>query len=1193
MSGVRKLLLFAAALVWLLGSARAQDFFNLTADEVRIDGNLPWFTHTFDLNEGFSDSTYCVEIEYPEFIEMTSADVARYHNVTSDSLPSMPTVYCNVGVARKHGQLDVSFVPLVFRDGKYQKLVSFKLAVKSRVNRMRRVAAVASQQSSSRYASHSVLSSGTWAKIRIPSSGVYQLTDDVIRKAGFSEPSKVRLYGYGGALQPETLSGDYLTSTDDLKEVPTCTVGGRRLFYAQGPVTWSTNGSSRVRNPYSDYGYYFLTEGSDTPLTVGEDEFLSSIYPSDDDSNTLYEVDDFAWYHGGRNLYDATDFFIGTTNSYGMTVVGASSNGTLTVVLTSNVASVAKVSFNGTELGSISVPAPSSGDKCEAASASKTFTLDNITTDNTVQITPTSGSSIYLDYIILHTAEPKAAPNLTNDAFPVPEYVCRITNQDHHADTAVDAVILIPASQKLRKQAERLKEIYETYDGMTARIVPADELFNEFSSGTPDATAYRRYMKMLYDRAETDSDIPRYLVLFGDGAWDNRMLSPAWDNCSPDDYLLCYESENSFSEIYCFVSDDFFCMLDDNEAIHTGSDDKRGFTGKPDVAVGRFPVRTEAEANAMLDKIEVYRENTNAGSWQNTIVVMGDDGNNNTHMEAADEVAKMVEKEHPTIDVRRIMWDTYKRETTTTGERYPDAAKLIGQYMTDGALMMNYNGHGSATQMSHEAVVTLQDFSTTTSKNLPLWVTASCDIMPFDGQSSNIGETALFNANGGAVAFFGTTRTVYTNYNLSMNKQFTHYVLSTDASGNPVSVGEAARLAKATLVETGADNTPNKLQYTLLGDPALVLAYPNPLAVIDSINGEAVSGTETSVTLKAGSVVRAKGRVLNPNGAVSGFSGKLTAVAYDALRQITGRLNNTGTDGSTTAFVYEDRTNTIYRGNDSIRNGYFELAFAVPKDISYSDGKGRFIVFGVDGSSNSTVSGSTENLVFNGSSIQKNDSLGPTIYCYLNSSSFVNGGTVNTTPYFVAQISDEDGINAAGGGVGHDLKLVIDGDMNKTYALNDYFTFDFGSYTSGTVGYSIPALDEGQHKLQFRAWDILNNSSVAELSFYVSKDASPALLDVESLANPATTTTSFRIIHDRVGSEVGVTVEVYDMAGRLLWCHSENTTPSSNTVTVDWNLCTSLGGRIGTGVYLYRARVDSGGGSRQSATKKLIVLSNK
>lgn len=1189
---MRKLFLLAIALVWLSGLAKAQDFFNLTADEVKISGSLPWFTHSFDIGKGYADSTYSVEIEYPEFVDMTAADVARYHNLTTDSLPTMPTVYCSVGVARKRGQLDVSFVPLVFRNGKFQKLVSFKLAVKSRSNRMRRLAAAASQQSSSRYADHSVLSSGTWAKIRVSASGVHQLTDDVIRNAGFSDPNKVKLYGYGGALQPETLSGDYLTSTDDLKEVPLCIVGGRRLFYAQGPVSW-TNGTTRVRNPYSDYGYYFLTESETGPTTVDESTFLASFYPSGDDNNTLYEVDNYAWYHGGRNLYDSKTFSIGATNTYSIKTTGNSASGTLTVVLTANAVASAKVSFNGSEMGTVTVAEPSSSDKCEAAAASRTFTLNNISADNTVQITQTSGGTMLLDYIVLHTSEPKAAPNLSADAFPAPEYVCRITNQDHHSDASVNAVILIPASQKLRKQAERLKTIYETLDGMTVRIVPADELFNEYSSGTPDATAYRRYMKMLYDRAESDTDMPKYLVLFGDGAWDNRMHSSVWSGNSPDDYLLCFESENSFSEIYCYVSDDFYCMLDDNEAIQTGSDYKTGCTGKPDVAVGRFPVRTADEANVMLDKIEAYRKNTNAGYWQNTIVVMGDDGNNNTHMDAANEVAKVVETEHPTFDVRRIMWDTYKRETTSTGERYPEVAKLIGQYMTDGTLIMNYNGHGSATQLSHEAVVTISDFSTTASKNLPLWVTASCDIMPFDGQTSNIGETALFNSKGGAVAFFGTTRTVYTNYNLSMNKQFTHYVLGNDANGSAISVGEAARLAKNALVTSGADNTPNKLQYSLLGDPALVLAYPRPTAVIDSINGEAINGAETPLTLKAGSVVRVKGRVLDSSGAATGFSGRLTAVAYDALRQITGRLNNTNEDGASTAYVYEDRTNTIYKGNDSVRNGQFELAFAVPKDISYSDGNGRLIVFGVGSGSSGTVSGYTESLVFNGSEIQKSDSLGPSIYCYLNSSSFANGGTVNTTPYFVAQISDEDGINASGGGVGHDLKLVIDGDMNKTYVLNDYFAFDFGSYTSGTVGYSIPALDEGMHKLQFRAWDVLNNSSVAELSFYVSYDASPALLDVESTANPATTATSFRIIHDRVGSEVAVTVDVYDMAGRRLWSHNESMVPTSGTITVDWDLATPLGGRVGTGVYLYRARLDSGGASKFSPTKKLIVLSNK
>ena len=57
-----------------------------------------------------------------------------------------------------------------------------------------------------------MLQSGTWAKIRVPESGFYQLTDAFVKKVGFKDPSKVRLYGYGGALQPERLTGDYLVA---------------------------------------------------------------------------------------------------------------------------------------------------------------------------------------------------------------------------------------------------------------------------------------------------------------------------------------------------------------------------------------------------------------------------------------------------------------------------------------------------------------------------------------------------------------------------------------------------------------------------------------------------------------------------------------------------------------------------------------------------------------------------------------------------------------------------------------------------------------------------------------------------------------------------------------------------------------------------------------------------------------------
>ena len=474
--------------------------------------------------------------------------------------------------------------------------------------------------------------------------------------------------------------------------------------------------------------------------------------------------------------------------------------------------------------------------------AQSTFNVSNLQASNTVVLTPRTGSgTVRLDYISTYATQPTATPDLMQ-TYGTPEIVGRITNQNFHASTAADMVIVIPSSQKLLAQAQRLKTLHEQYDGLRVTIAPADELFNEFSSGTPDANAYRRYMKMLYDRAETDADMPRYLVLFGDGAWDNRMVLSDWSTSTPDDFLLCYESENSYSETSCYVSDDYFCILDDDEGGALVTSDKA------DVAVGRISARTADEAKIAVDKIESYIKNEEAGVWQNIVCFMGDDGNQNAHMDDADSVAKSVEQLYPNLMVKRIMWDAYTRVTSSTGNSYPDVTRLIKQQLQQGALMMNYSGHGRADAMSHEYVMKLADFQTATSLRLPLWMTASCDIMPFDGQEENIGETAFFNSKGGAIAFYGTTRTVYQSYNRLMNLAFTRYVLSRDDDGKPLPIGEAVRLTKNELITSRKDLSPNKLQYTLLGDPALRLAIPTRGISVDSINGIALA-EGTTLTL--------------------------------------------------------------------------------------------------------------------------------------------------------------------------------------------------------------------------------------------------------------------------------------------------------------------------------------------------------
>ena len=1169
-------------LIWLMMicgmvSTMAQGFYNLTAEEVKIDSLLPFVNYSWPLGGNYADSTYEVRIAYPEFLDMAEEDVNRYHAITTEQLPELPRIQQYVGVSRKSGTLYAQFVPLVFREGKYQKLVSFQLQVKSApAGKTRRASS-----SGDRYAAHSVLSSGHWAKIRVPETGFYHLTDALIRKAGFKNPKKVKIYGYGGELQPEVLTGEYLSETDDLKEVATCTIKGKRLFHASGPVSWASNTTlARTRNPYSDYGYYFLTESDDEPLTADSASFVSSYYPSASDYHDLYEVDDYAWYHSGRNLYTSEKLTVGSDRN--ITLPGVHSTTTqINVNLSYDSKFVATLLMNGTTIGTLTASSglTSSGTLSDgnavATQASWKFLLpDSVmkTTDNKLTLRQTSGGEVRLDYVSLCYSTPKALTDFTT-SLPVPEYLYNITNQDHHADSAVDMVIIIPTSQKLLSEAERLKTLHETYDSLRVRIVPADELYNEFSSGTPDANAYRRYMKMLYDRAGTEADQPRYLLLFGDGAWDNRMLSSGWRSLSPDDFLLCYESENSFSATKSYVSDDYYCLLDDNEG---GSILKDKF----DAAVGRLSARTAEEAKILVDKIYAYRTNAYAGAWQNTLCFLGDDGDQNRHMQDAEAVVSTVKSLYANYDIKKIYWDAYTRVTSSTGNSFPDVTRLIKQQLQKGALVMNYSGHGGPSLLSHEAVLRITDFGEASSLRLPLWVTAACDVAPFDGQSDNIGETAMFNKKGGSIAFYGTTRTVYASYNRLQNQSFMKYLLASK-NGRRLTIGEAAYLAKNDFVSGSTEMLTNKLQYVLLGDPALTLASPTEQAVIDSINGKAVA--DGIQQLKAGSKVTLKGHL--PGHA--DFNGVVTITVRDIEETIVGKQNDPV--ATETAFEFQDRPNTIYNGSDSVRNGQFSFSFAVPKDISYSDKTGLFLVYAVNNDKSLSAHGECESFTLTGTEDLSNDGVGPSIYCYLNSESFVNGSTVNATPYFYAELTDKDGINVSGG-IGHDLELIIDNDMNLTYQLNERFQYDFGDYCKGKVDYVLPELSDGPHKLLFRAWDAQNNSSVAELSFVVNATQQPTLSNVICTKNPATTSTSFVISHDRAGSEVDVELEVFDTSGRLLWRKSETGIPTDQTYTIDWDLTTGNGSRLKTGVYLYRVLISNNGSSKASQAKKLIVL---
>ena len=213
--------------------ASAQKFYNLTAKEVRVDSVLPIFSHTESLPVNFRDSVYSFSIAYAEYADMPRADIEAYQRIEPNLPAAQPRLETSVVMDRKRPSLLTTFCPVVMREGHWQVLVSFMLRrsatpvrsaniisdnetgnianlktgnVAERISRLNSITrmgealhadAVAPQD---RYAQHSVLRSGRWVKIRVPSTGVYQLTSEIMRKAGFSNPDRVKVYGYGGNL---------------------------------------------------------------------------------------------------------------------------------------------------------------------------------------------------------------------------------------------------------------------------------------------------------------------------------------------------------------------------------------------------------------------------------------------------------------------------------------------------------------------------------------------------------------------------------------------------------------------------------------------------------------------------------------------------------------------------------------------------------------------------------------------------------------------------------------------------------------------------------------------------------------------------------------------------------------------------------------------------------------------------------
>lgn len=1098
---------------------------------------------------------------------------------------------------------------------------------------------------SSRYASESVLNSGKWVKIQVAEDGIYKLTAADLKKMGFSNLDKVAVYGYGGWPLDEDFSTTYI---DDVPEVAVWRSADYLLFYGKGPRKWEYSSSDKsfihTNNPYSNYGYYFVTEKETTGRTMEKAASAAgaTLQVTTFDDYVLHEEELVSVNSSGRELYGESftstlsrDFTIsvpGITNDEGKATLSFISRGNGTITM--------NVDGNALISGSVSVPSDEyevarelyrerawMADKGETVKVNIGYSTtghknvhlnyfrlqmkrqlkvyDNYTFfrslsargnasrfviqgadastlvfDVTDGVNPqqmeTSLNGTELSFSIPASASLREFVVVKPSQIKAPVTVGEVANQNLHALPQQDMIII--AQPNFTTQAERLAEAHRTKDNLTVRVVTPESIYNEFSSGTPDATAYRRFMKMFYDRKTSEADAPKYLLLFGDGSFDNRKLTSAWKSVDMSNMLLTYQTENSLSS-QSYVIDDYFGFLDD-------ADNKKSLQNKKlCLGIGRFPIRTVEQATQMVDKVISYMENKNTGSWKNNLCFMADDGSNTDgfmteHMEFADQLAGYVESEHPEFLVNKLYYDAYKKDMTAG--TYPDVRSGLQKLLKDGLLLFNYTGHGGTTALSDEKVLTQTDINQFTYTHLPVWVTATCDFTRFDDLNTSAGEDVFLNKSSGGIALFTTVRVAYSRPNFPINDNVIRNLFERN-NGRRRTLGEVMQATKNTL------SSVYKLGFCLIGDPAVKMAYPEFGMKVTTVNGQSVDGN--SISFKALEKITVEGEVLDASGQlVTDFTGIVNPTVKDSKVTVTC-LKNSNKDDSP-AFTFTDYPNTIFIGNDSVRNGKFSFTFTVPKDISYSNLQGKMNLYAVDTESGNEAQGNFDNFIVGGTSdTAETDTIGPEIRAlYLNDTTFVDGGQVNTTPYFVAELWDKSGVNITGSSVGHDMMLVIDESTVLSYNLNSYYELLPGEDGTGIVKFPIPALEPGKHTAEFWVWDILNNSTVRTFTFEVVEGLKPFLFDVIATPGIAREQVTFHLMHNRPESRMRVGIMVYDLAGRQLWKHEESGTSGLfENYTVSWDL-TSGGARMRPGVYIYRAAISTDNSKDATKARKFIIL---
>ncbi len=744
-------------------------------------------------------------------------------------------------------------------------------------------------------------------------------------------------------------------------------------------------------------------------------------------------------------------------------------------------------------------------------------------------------------------------------------------NQNSFQD--LDYIIISPKS--LASQAEKLAVFHRNYSNLNVKVITLENIFQEFSSGKQDIAAIRNCIRYIYENASSPEKRIRYVNLFGDASYDYKDRISNNTNIVPIYHSLNSNTTGESS----FASDDFYALMDADEGNIIS------FFGGIDIAVGRMLVSDNAQASEMVNKVLEYHDTKSYGNWRNNFVLVSDDSDQSSDASLQarqNNLADVIATEKPFFNIDKILLDSYTQEASAGGSRYPKARTDFFDAFEKGALVFNYLGHGGEDGLASERIWEKSDGQNLNNQyKYPLFITITCEFSRFDDPTRpTAGEYTYWNPKGGAISMLTTIRSIgqfnAENFNDSLSKNLLSY-----GSNQYNTIAETLRISK----NENPSSSSNVIFY--IGDPALMLAIPKPRINLTKVNDILVS--QPLPDFKSLAKIKISGEITDENNnLLSSYNGELATAIFDKMIT-SATLNN---DGYSPSMPFKTLGETIFRGNASVTNGQFEFSFVVPRDIRIPVDNGRISFYAKKNQALENQNGYNTAIKIGG--INENapqDNISPKVKLYMNDETFVSGGITNESPFLLAFLEDENGINTASG-IGHDIIAVLDGDVSNPYILNDYYQTKLDDYTNGNLRFPFRNLAPGLHTISFTAWDVYNNPVTSEIQFTVVGDDSLTLSHVLNYPNPFSTYTQFWFSHNKPYEPLDVQVQVMTITGKVVWTKNQIvTTEGFLSREITWDGKDDFGDKIGKGVYIYKLTVKSNLTNKKAEKyEKLVIL---